>query len=190
MLDAVLSRYKLHIRISVKSAVSVLLIALAVGLPQIAHVAGGTEAGAKYLPMYAPALLAGCLLGWQWGIGVGILSPVVSFGITSLALGSAMPAAGRLPVMIAELAVFGLVSGLFSGKIKKNALLAFPAVALAQVAGRGVYLIWNLIAGQTISAVWTSISAGILGLYFQIIFVPLLVIALAGLIRRGDIKRQ
>lgn len=65
-----------------------------------------------------------------------MLSPVVSFLITS-AFGNPMPALARLPFMVAELAVFAAVSGMFSEKIVKNAWLAFPAVLLAQVAGRG-----------------------------------------------------
>lgn len=189
MLDVVLRRYKASVRISVKSAVSVLMIVLAVVLPQIAHIAGGAAAGGIYLPMYAPALLAGCLLGYGWGLGVGILSPVVSFGFTALALGSPMPTAERLPYMILELAVFGLVSGLFAKKIEKNVYLAFPVVALAQGSGRAVYVIYNLIAGRTFSELLASVQTGLVGLYLQLIFVPLIVIVLAKLIRRDHAER-
>lgn len=184
MLDAALKRYRLGIRVTVKGAVAMLLVALAVALPQIAHIAGGAAAGGVYLPMYAPALLAGCLLGWQWGLGVGLLSPVVSLGFTTLALGAAMPTAERLPYMMAELAVFGLIPGLFAKKIAKNALLAFPVVALAQVSGRAVYLIWNLIAGRAFSSLWSSIETGLVGLYLQLIAVPLLVILLARCLKK------
>jgi hypothetical protein len=66
--------------------------------------------------MYLPVLLGGCLLGWRWALAVGVLSPVVSFLITSLA-GAPMPALPRLPFMMAELAVFALVSGLLPGEL-------------------------------------------------------------------------
>ena len=49
MLDAVLRRYKVSVRISVKSAVSVLLIALAVALPQLGHFFG-KEFSSIYMP--------------------------------------------------------------------------------------------------------------------------------------------
>ena len=138
--------------------------------------------------MYAPALLAGCLLGWQWGRGVGVLSPVISFGFTSLALGTAMPDLSRLPYMVLELATFGAVSGAFAKLIRKNSLFAFPAGICAQVSGRAVYLIYNLIAGRSFTALWSSIQTGLVGLYLQTVIVPLAVIALSLLLKdeRGN----
>lgn len=183
MLDAVLRRYNLGIRISIKGAVSVLLVALAVALPQLGHFFG-KEFSSIYMPMYAPALLAGCLLGWQWGLGVGLLSPVVSFGFSSLFLSSVMPTASRLPYMMLELGVYGFICGLFAKKIEKNAFVSFPVVALAQVSGRAVYVIYNLIAGRTFAELLSSVQTGIVGLYIQLILVPLLVIVLSKLLRK------
>ena len=184
MLDVVLKKRSFAFRMSVKSGVSVLLVVLAVALPQIAHAAGGTAAASVWMPMYAPALLAGCLLGWQWGLGVGIMSPVISFAFTTLALGTGMPRAASLPYYILELAAYGLVSGLFAKKIQKNVYLGFPAVILAQLSGRTVYLIYNLIAGRQFSALWGNIQTGLTGLYLQTILVPVIVIALALLLKR------
>lgn len=179
MLTAVLKNKSTAVKITVKGAISVLMIVLAVALPQIAHIAGGAAAGAVYLPMYAPALIAGCILGWQWGLGVGALSPLTSFAFTSLFLDSAMPAAARLPYMVVELAVFGLVSGLFSKKIAKNALFAFPAVIAAQVTGRFIYFISAVIFGQSAAAVWGVIESGLTGLYIQAAIVPVVVLLLS-----------
>ena len=133
------STYLRKAKISVKAAVSALLIALAVVLPQTVHIAGGAAGGAKWLPMYLPVLIGGCLLGRKWGLGVGVLSPVVSFVITAAA-GNAMPAAERLPLMIAELTVFAAVTGSFSDKIAETPAAAFPAVFIAQITGRAVYV--------------------------------------------------
>ncbi|MDE7181623.1 MAG: hypothetical protein K2O41_01145, partial [Clostridia bacterium] len=118
MIESVLAKknYSAKTKITVKSLISAGLVALAVILPQIIHAAFGSAGGVQWLPMYLPVLLGGCLLGWTWGLGVGIASPVVSFLIT-LAFGNPMPAAARLPFMIAELAVFAAVSGLFTEKI-------------------------------------------------------------------------
>lgn len=178
MLNAVLKKYSPAARISIKGAISLLCITLAVALPQIAHAAGGAQAGAVWMPMYAPALLAGCLLGWQWGLGVGLLSPIVSMGFTYWALGSAMPAAERLPYMVAEIGLNGLICGLFASRIEKNAYVAFPAVALAQVAGRGVYVVWNLIAGKSFSYLISSVQTGLCGMFVQLIAVPLIAVIL------------
>lgn len=184
MLDIALRKYGRKIRLTVKSAVAALLVALAVGLPQIVHALGGAAAGAAWLPMYAPALLAGCLLGWQWGIGVGILSPLVSFGLTSLFAGSPMPSVTRLPYMTAELAAFGGICGAFSKSIQKNAWLAFPAVLSAQIAGRTLYVLCGAIAGNAFSSLWAVVRTGLSGLYLQALIVPLAAVALSKVLRR------
>ena len=119
MIDNVLSGKKTSVKLTVKSVISLGVVALAALLPQLVHLAAGPAGGMTWLPMYLPVLLGGCLLGWRWGLGVGILSPLASFAVTS-AMGSAMPAAARLPYMIAELAVFAAVSGMFSRKIAEN----------------------------------------------------------------------
>ena len=69
MLENYLERTNLQSgkKISVKAAVTVGLICLAVILPQIAHLAVGPSAGMTLLPMYLPALLGGCLLGAKMG---------------------------------------------------------------------------------------------------------------------------
>ena len=190
MLDLVLKNRSVAFRVSVKSAISVLMVVLAVGLPQIAHVAGGASAGAVWMPMYLPALLAGCLLGWQWGLAVGALSPIASFAFTTVALGTAMPMLDRLPYMVLELAAYGVITGLFAKKIQKNTLLAFPAVIIAQLSGRAIYVIYNLIAGKSFAALMSSVQTGLVGLYLQAIIVPVLVIVLAKALMRDSKKSE
>lgn len=174
-------RAKSGVRLTVKTAVAALVVALAVALPQIVHLIAGASGGVKWLPMYAPILLGGCLLGFKWGLGVGIAAPIASFAITS-ALGSAMPAAARLPYMIAELAVFAAVSGAFSKLIVRNAWTAFPAVLLAEVAGRAVFLtlaaIFQGVSSLDAATVWSQIQSGLLGMVLQAVVVPAIVIAL------------
>lgn len=176
-------------KLTLNAVLSVGLIALAVVLPQIVHIALGQPGGVQLLPMYLPVLIGGCLLGWKWALAVGMLSPVVSFAITSL-MGSAMPALPRLPFMMAELAVFALVSGLFSKKIYENGLWAFPAVILAQLAGRAVFLglvaIFQSIAPFSPQMIWGQIVVGWLGLLIQAIAVPLLIIALRAVLVKND----
>ena len=132
-------------------------------------------------------LAGGCLLGWRWGRGVGLLSPLVSFAFTSLA-GNAMPAAARLPYMMAELATFAVVSGLFSEKIARNGWMAFPAVLLAQVSGRLFFLAlaaaFQGVSSLSAAVVWSQIQAGLLGLVLQAVVVPFLVMGLRALMNR------
>ncbi len=177
----------LKVKLTVKGLVSFGLIVLAVLLPQLVHLTLGQAGGVRWLPMYLPVLLAGCLLGVRWGMGVGVLSPVVSFALTSL-WGDPMPSAARLPFMMAELCVFAAVSGIFSKQIAKNGWMAFPAVLLGAVAGRAFFLLlavlFQSVAPFTVEAVLSQIETGLSGLVLQAAMVPLLVMGLRALIQR------
>lgn len=191
MIESVLAKHnvKFGVRITVKALISAGIIALAVVLPQLVHLAAGAEGGVRWLPMYLPVLLGGCLLGWRWGLGIGLLSPLASFAVTSAA-GNAMPAASRLPYMMAELAVFAAVSGLFSRKIAANGWMAFPAVLLAQVSGRVAFIaiaaVFQSVSPLSASAVWAQVQTGLLGLVVQAVVVPFIVMGLRALMNREN----
>ena len=145
--------------IAVKTAVSIGLIALAVLLPQLVHLALGQPGGVRFLPMYLPILIGGCLLGTRWALMVGILSPVVSFLLTSLG-GAPMPAAPRL--------------------------WAFPAVFCAQIAGRLVFLgaiaLTQSFTTFTTGMIWGQIVTGIPGIIIQLVLAPVIMIGLRALL--------
>lgn len=189
MLDTALTKRSasLRVKITCKTLVSLGLIAFAVALPQLVHLALGQPGGVQFLPMYLPVLMGGCLLGARWAVTVGALSPVVSFLLTSLA-GNPMPALPRLPFMIAELTVFALVAGLFSKKTAQNGLWAFPAVIAAQITGRAVFLgavaLFQGAAPFTVPMIWSQILAGLPGLAIQAVLVPLVIIALRAVLVR------
>lgn len=177
----------LQTKITVKALISMGIVVLAIVLPQLAHLAIGSKAGIMLLPMYLPVLLGGCLLGAKWGLAVGVLSPLVSFLITS-AIGTPMPAAARLPFMMVELAVFALICGLFSKKIAENAWLAFPAVILAGFSGRASFMLlialFQNITPFTPAMIWAQIKTGFVGLALQAVLVPLAVMGLNSLINK------
>ena len=176
-------------KIAVKTLISAGIVALAVILPQIAHLAFGAGAGIMLLPMYLPVLLGGCLLGTGWGMGIGMASPLVSFLITS-AFSSPMPALARLPFMMAELAVFAAVSGLFANKIEKKPMMAFPAVLLAEVSGRASFLLFVALFGKatpfTPAMILSQIKTGLVGLALQAVIVPIAVIGLRYIIEKDE----
>ena len=176
-------------KITYKTLVSIGLIALAVILPQLVHLALGQPGGVKWLPMYLPVLIGGCLLGTEWGLAVGILSPIVSFLITS-AMGNPMPMSARLPFMVLELAVFAAISGLFTKKISENGLWAFPAVILAQFCGRSVFLgaivVTQNFTQFTPKMIWSQIQTGFTGLAVQAVLVPVIIIGLRKLLIKDN----
>ncbi len=169
------------VKITVKALISAGIIALALILPQLAHLTFGQSAGIMLLPMYLPVLLGGCLLGSLWGAAIGLLSPIASFVITS-AIGSPMPPLARLPFMAAELCIFAAVSGLFVKKIAEKPLFVFPAVFAAELCGRGFFLLsvflFSRFTALTAATVWKQIKLGIPGLLLQAVIVPLSVIIL------------
>ncbi|MCI8434603.1 MAG: ECF transporter S component [Clostridia bacterium] len=189
MIESVLTRKNVNVKtkITVKSLLAAGIVALAVLLPQLVHIAAGAQGGAQWLPMYLPVLLGGCLLGWRWGLGIGVLSPLISFAVTSL-FGNAMPAAVRLPYMVAELAVFAAVSGLFSEKIAENGWMAFPAVLLAAVSGRATFLllaaVFQSVSPLSAATAWAQIQTGLVGLVLQAVLVPSIVLGLSQLLAR------
>ena len=187
MIENVLERKNLSLRVkvTVKALIAAGIVALAVILPQIAHLAVGAQAGVMLLPMYLPVLLGGCVLGFRWGLGVGLLSPLASYLITS-ALGNPMPAAARLPLMMAELAVFASVAGLFSKIISEKPLAAVPAVLLAQLCGRSFFLLLVAVFQNVLpfspAMILAQIKSGIPGLLIQAVLVPLAVVLLTKLL--------
>ena len=65
MFEHALTMRNLSVRkkITYQTLVSAGLIALAVILPQLVHLSLGQPGGVKWLPMYLPVLIGGCLLG-------------------------------------------------------------------------------------------------------------------------------
>lgn len=190
MIETILVRKNLSLkmRITVKTLISIGIVALAVVLPLLVHLALGQSGGVQWLPMYLPVLLGGCLLGTWWGLGIGIASPLAGFLITS-AFGSPMPAAARLPFIMAELAVFASVSGLFFQEDTPKRLDGFSR-RLAGTGRRAERVsfcsspFFKISAPFTVGAVWSQIQAGLLGMLLQAVVVPFLVMGLKFLLDR------
>lgn len=180
-------RFNFKTKMTVKALISLVIVALAVTLPNLAHMAFGAQAGMKWLPMYLPVILGGCLLGARWGALIGVSAPLVSFALTSFS-GNPMPTLARLPFMMTELAIFAVIAGLFSDKLSVKPLLAFPAVWLAELCGRGVFLACAALLGKasglTAAVVFSQIKFGASGLLVQAVLAPALVIGLKYLIDR------
>lgn len=158
-----------------KALLTALMVSVAVILPQICHLLGGqlgygSRLGEMLLPMHLPVMLAGMLWGPWAGFACGLISPIVSFALTG------MPGAALLPFMTVELAVYGL----FAGLLTKTNLPTLLQVALTQVVGRvaRAAVLAAAIYGfgfdrLPISIVWTSITAGVVGIVIQWAVLPL-----------------
>ncbi len=164
--------------VGVRTMATVAAIAGAVLVPEVFHALGaalglGTALGRVFLPMYLPVALVGFLAGPIPGVVTGLLGPCMSFLI------SGMPTASGLPLMMVELACYGLSAGLL--RRAKMSLLAkvllvqatwlvasiVAICALGAIAGNGI---------DVVASVSTSVLAlayGIPGIALQWVLLPL-----------------
>lgn len=151
-------------------------VALCVVLPMAFHALGS---GTVFLPMHVPVLLCGLVCTWPYGVVCGLLGPMLSSVLTS------MPPTAILPSMMAELAVYGLVTALVMRLVHTGRLYGdlYIALCCAIPCGRivaGVVKALTFPAGSWSMAAW--VSAHILiswpGTLIQLALLPTLVVAL------------
>lgn len=152
-------------------------VALGVVLPIAFH--SIPNAGSIFLPMHIPVLLCGLICGPFYGLVCGILAPVIS------SLTTGMPPMFILPGMTAELAVYGLVSGLLIHilPVKKALPRIYISLIIAMVSGRIMSGLLNALvirAGEYSLQVWLtgSFATALPGIVIQLILIPVMVFTL------------
>lgn len=171
-----------------KLVLTALFLALCLVLP---FVTGGIPTiGNMLLPMHIPVLLCGLLCGWQYGLVIGFVAPLlrsVLFGMPPI-----------YPVALAmafELAAYGLIIGLVYTALHKRGLAAlYGSLLVAMVGGR---LVWGVaevvllgMAGNTFT-LQAFLSGALLtavpGIVLQLVFIPAVMVALD---RTGVVRFQ
>ena len=160
-----------------KLTISGACVALGVILPIAFH--SIPNAGSIFLPMHIPVLLCGLICGPLYGLICGILAPVISSFCTG------MPPMAILPGMTAELAVYGLISGLFMCKFstKKSLANIYIALIFSMICGRIVGGLLNGLifrAGHYSLQVWVAASfiTALPGIVIQLVLIPIMVFTL------------
>ncbi len=150
-----------------------LFLALGILLPQGFHMIGGSASGGLLLPMHIPVFLCGLILGPVYGVITGFFSPLLSFLFTG------MPPFAKLPFMVIELSVYGLVSGFLAQK-GKNIYISLIA---AQISGRLANALILFLASALlhlkvppVMSVVTALATGIPGIIVQLVFIPILAV--------------
>lgn len=169
--------------IKTKSIATALAVIAAVALPQLVHLAGGAAAGTALLPMQLPVFLAAFLAGPLVGLLAGLLSPIVSFAVAG------MPTAVLLPVMMLELAGYGLVAGWLGARRKPETVRgSFVQVFAAQVCGRAVRVLTVLFFVYVLqneayapAQAYQFLRVGLPGMALQLVLLPLLLPRLCAL---------
>ena len=137
--------------------------------------------GKMLLPMHIPVLLCGLICGWQWGLGVGFVLPVLRSVLFSMPV--MYPTA---TAMAFELAAYGAVIGYLYARSKWRCVKAlYKCLIPAMIAGR---LVWGaamiVLMGLGGSAfTWQLFLGGALlnalpGIALQLILIPAVMVLL------------
>lgn len=172
---------------------SALFVAIGLVLPMITG--NIPQIGNMLLPMHIPVFLCGLICGWQYGLAVGAILPLMRsflFGMPPL-----------YPVAIAmtfELATYGFVAGFLYNRSKWQCIMAlYRSMLLAMLAGRIVWGVAEVILlGVSGSAfTWQAFIAGAVlnavpGIAIQLTLIPALTAALnkTGLVKFKHIHTE
>lgn len=160
---------------SLQLARTALFLALAVSLPIVFH--QFHMGGRVFLPMHIPVILAGCVAGPVSGAVVGIISPGLSFVLTGMMPGYAVP------LMSIELTLYGLIAGLAYHHLRLNIYLALLITLIVGRLGFALGLVMlglfiNLPYGVT-TYFTVVLVTGLPGIGLQVLLIPPIVAALA-----------
>ncbi len=133
------------------------------------------EFGNMLLPMHIPVLLCGFICGWQYGLVVGFITPL----LRSLIFGAPMMIPNAL-AMAFELATYGLVAGILYFLLNSKKAATYISLIGAMLAGRAVwgvvsYFIYNLLTEKAFT--WEIFAGGaflqaIPGIILQLVIIP------------------
>ena len=135
------------------------------------------EFGSMLCPLHIPVLLCGFVCGWQWGLVVGFIAPL----IRSLTLG--MPPIFPTAVSMAfELAVYGAMSGLLHQIFPHKKSFIYCSLLITMIAGRLVWGIAMFICMGINGGAFTfaaflagAFTNAIPGIIVQIVIIPVIV---------------
>ncbi len=161
-----------------RTVVSALMLALGITLPFLT--AAIPQFGRALLPMHLPILLCGFICGWEHGLCVGFICPLLRY----LLLGAPVLFPDGL-AMSFELATYGFCAGLLYGALPKKLPYAYVSLVFSMLAGR---VVWGVVSYRI--AVMSTASFGmeaflagaffnaVPGIILQIVAVPPLVVLL------------
>ena len=162
-----------------------LFIACGLLLPLAFHTFG--MGGRTFLPMHIPVFMGGLLLGWLPGFIIGAITPLLSCLLTGMP-----PLIPSLPMMIVELALFGLVAGFMYHEKHQNIYLSLVSAMIAGRLGAAfVLMLFSDMLGihlHPLTYVAATFMTGIAGVIFQLVFIPILVKRLEKIVSSEVIK--
>lgn len=169
-----------------KLTLSAMFLALAFVMPFLTGQI--QQIGSMLCPMHYPVLLCGFFCGAPWGLGVGMIAPL----LRSITLGMPMLFPNAF-CMAFELAAYGFVAGWLHNILPKKKIYVYVSLFSAMILGR---LVWGVMMfgcmGFDASKFGLSAFLGgailnaVPGIVLQIVLIPILVIALKKMIRNTE----
>lgn len=156
-------------------------IFLAIGLVLPFFTGQIPQIGKMLLPMHLPVLLCGLICGWQYGLAVGFILPLLRFAAFGMPI--------LFPTGIAmafELAAYGGIVGILYTRSRWQCIAAlYRCLIAAMLAGRVVWGIAEVILLRLSNNVftWELFMAGafinaIPGIVLQLVLIPVVMVAL------------
>ena len=166
-----------------KSLLNILLSAMFLAIALILPFLTGQikEFGSMLLPMHIPVMLCGLVCGWQYGLTIGAIAPLLRSAVVGMPV--MFPSA---IAMAFELATYGVVIGILFQKARWKCIKSLlRCLIISMVAGRVVWGIVQCILlglgknGFTISMFVTSaIVKAIPGIILQLLLIPTVMLML------------
>ena len=137
--------------------------------------------GGMMLPMHLPIFLCGLICGWQYGVSIGFILPLMRSMIF------VMPPLYPIAISMAfELAAYGAIAGFLYGSSRWQCVIAlYRSLIAAMIAGR---IVWGVAMALLLGVggdgfTWQMFIAGafinaIPGIIVQLILVPAIMLAL------------
>ena len=166
-----------------KSLLNIVLSAMFLAIALILPFLTGQikEFGSMLLPMHIPVMLCGLVCGWQYGLTIGLIAPILRSALF------AMPVMFPTAIAMAfELATYGFVIGILFQKARWKCIKSlYRCLIISMVAGRVVWGIVQCILlglgenGFTISMFVTgAITKAIPGVILQLMLIPTVMLML------------
>ncbi len=139
------------------------------------------EIGSMLLPMHIPVMLCGLVCGWQYGLTIGLVAPILRSALFG------MPVMYPSAIAMAfELATYGFVIGFLFNRAKWKCIKSlYRCLLVSMVAGRVVWGIVQCILlglgenGFTISMfVSSAIVKAVPGVILQLLLIPTVMLML------------
>ena len=137
--------------------------------------------GKMLLPMHIPVFLCAFICGWQYGLAVGAVLPILRSLLFFMP-----PMYPAAIAMTFELATYGLVAGLLYSRSRWQCVVAlYRSLIIAMLAGRAVWGAAEVVPlglrGNTFT--WQAFLAGaftsaVPGIILQLILIPAIMVAL------------